>query len=284
MQEKMTSSTAIFATMFRAFHQTIDSEPKILTDPVSVILAKQFEGSAAWASFGALPQPLLKMARAALVLRSRFTEDVLQETVSRGECQYVILGAGYDTFAHRQPSWAQATPIFEVDHPATQESKRTTLRAAALSDPANLHYCPADFQTTSLRDTLAEASFDVDIPSVFSCLGVTQYITRAAIRSTLEFIQSLPQSSTVVFSFVLTDAILAGEDRHFIAEIGRLAEAKGEPFLSRFDPEELQQLLRDSGFSSVYHLLPEVAEERYFLDRADGLTAPRGEQLMRATV
>jgi methyltransferase (TIGR00027 family) len=284
MAEKQTSSTAIFTTMLRAVHQTTDSEPKILIDPVSVILAKQFEGSAAWAAFGTLPQPLLRMTRAALVLRNRFAEDVLQEVVSDGKGQYVILGAGFDTFAYRQPPWAQKLPIFEVDHPVTQESKRTVLTDAKISIPENLHFCPIDFQQTSLQGALAETPFELDVPSVFSWLGVTQYITQTAIQSTLEFIHSLPRSSTVVFSFLPTDKVLGEEDRHVLAEIDRLATARGEPFVSRFDPEDLQQLLRDIGFESIYHLLPEVTQERYFMDRADGLTAVKGEQLMRATV
>jgi O-methyltransferase involved in polyketide biosynthesis len=131
---------------------------------------------------------------------------------------------------------------------------------------------------------LAETSFEFGVPSVFSWLGVTQYITQTAIQSTLEFIQSLPRSSTVVFSFLPTDKVLGEEDRHLVAEIDRLATARGEPFVSRFDPQDLQQLLRDIGFKNVYHLLPEVAQDRYFMDRADGLTAIRAEQVMKATV
>ncbi len=121
MRDAEISSTAIFTTMLRAHHQTIAAEPKILVDPVSQILAKHFDGSAAWTAFGTLSQEFLRNARAALVVRNRFAEDVLQEVAASGPCQYVILGAGFDTFAYRQPFWAQAISIFEVDHPATQE-------------------------------------------------------------------------------------------------------------------------------------------------------------------
>ncbi len=284
MHEKQTSITAILATMLRATHQTIDSEPKILIDPVSILLGKEFEGSPEWIAFKAVPESFKRMTRAALLLRSRYAEDVLQEVLSCGECQYVILGAGFDTFAYRQPSWSQATRIFEVDLPATQESKRMVLQKAGIATPENLRYCPVDLQKSPLRDALAKAAFEFNIPTVFSWLGVTQYISRPAIQSTFEFIRSLPKSSTVVFSFVPSDAVLVGQDRQLIAELGRVAAARGEPFLSRFDPEELQQLLYNLGFSSIYHLLPATAQQRYFTGRTDGLTAQGAEQLMRATV
>jgi methyltransferase (TIGR00027 family) len=284
MHDKKASSTAILATMLRAVHQMNDSEPKILIDPVSVLLAKEFEKSPEWIAFDAVPHSFQKMTRAALVLRSRYAEDILKEVVNCGECQYVILGAGFDTFAYRQPSWTQAMQIFEVDLPITQELKRTVLQRSAIAAPENLRYCPVDFQSMSLRDALAETSFEFNVPSVFSWLGVTQYISKSAIHATLEFIQSLPKSSTVVFSFVPSDSGLIDEDRQLIAELGRVAAAKGEPFLSRFDPEELKQLLYGIGFSSVYHLPPMTAQERYFAGRTDGLTAQKVEQLMRATV
>jgi methyltransferase (TIGR00027 family) len=284
MRDTKMSSTAVLTTVLRAMHQTIDGEPKILVDPVSEVLAKYFEGSAEWTAFSGLSPEALSAARSAVVLRSRVTEDVLHEVAGCGPCQYVIMGAGFDSFAYRQPPWAKAIPIFEVDHPATQESKREVLRDLAISRPDNLRLCPVDFETTSLSDALARATFEFDVPSVFSWLGVTNYITEASIRSTLEFIRSMPPSSTVVFSFVPTDAALRDEDRRILSEIGRLAAGEGEPFISRFDPQELAELVSDIGFGTVDHLLPEVVADRYFKGRADGLPAPSAEQLMKATV
>lgn len=168
MHEKRASSTAILTTMLRAIHQINDSEPKILIDPVSTLLAKEFEKSPEWIAFDAVPDAFQKMTRAALILRSRYAEDILQEVVSCGKCQYVILGAGFDTFAYRQSSWTQAMQIFEVDLPITQESKRLVLQRSAIATPENLRYCAVDFQSTSLRDALAEASFEFNVPTVFS--------------------------------------------------------------------------------------------------------------------
>lgn len=284
MTEKQTSNTAIFTAMLRALHQTSDSEPKVLADPVSVIFARQFEASAAWATYSALPNTMLKQGRSSISLRNRYAEDVLQEVAGQGKCQYVILGAGFDTFAYRQPTWAHTTSIFEIDHPATQKTKRKVLNDAEISIPENFFFCPLDFQKIPLRAALAESSFEFDVPAVFSWLGVTQYLTSAAILETLSFIQSLPRLSTAVFSFLPTDEVLDEEDIQLIAEIDRRASAGGEPFISRFDPQALQLLLHDIGFKTVYHLRPEVAQERYFMNRTDGLKASSVEQLMRATV
>ncbi len=284
MTEKQTSNTAIFTAMLRALHQTCDSEPKVLVDPVSVIFARQFEASAAWATYSALPNTMLRQGRSSISLRNRYAEDVLQEVTGQGKCQYVILGAGFDTFAYRQPTWAHMTSIFEIDHPATQKTKRKVLIDAEISIPENLYFCPLDFQKISLRTALAESSFEFDVPAVFSWLGVTQYLTHSAILETLSFIQSLPRLSTAVFSFLPTDEVLDEEDIQLIADIDRRASDGGEPFISRFDPQALQLLLHDIGFKTVYHLRPEVAQERYFMDRTDGLKASSVEQLMRATV
>lgn len=270
--------------MLRAVHQTSDSDPKILVDPISVALAKQFEGTPAWTAFRDLSKSFLRMTRSALVLRNRFAEDALERASGKGECQYVILGAGFDTFAYRQPAWAERVSIFEVDHPATQEQKSDILSRCGYTPPGNLHLCGVDFEHMSLEEGLAQAGCNPDVPSVFCWLGVTQYLTESAIRSTLEFVQSHAESSSVIFSFLPPDDELEEEDCGLLAEIHRLASARGEPFLSRFSPQPLLQLLDQIGFRRSEHLLPEVAQDRYFGDRADGLRAIRGEQLIKATV
>jgi methyltransferase (TIGR00027 family) len=284
MDRREVSSTAILTNEIRASHQTTASEPKILTDPVAIEFSKQFAGSSALTAFRMLPQSLLTVIESALVLRSRYSEDVLEEISSQGDCQYVILGAGFDTFAYRQPAWAMEIPIFEIDHPTTQEAKREIIEEAGYTLPANLNFCPIDFGTTSLHDALSETSFSFEVPSVFSWLGVTQYVTDDAIRSTLEFVLTLPASTTIVLSFIPPGSILSEEDRKHIETFEKPAAARGEPFVSRFEPEDLQSLIRGMGFSDVYHLTPSAAQELYFLLRDDGLRAPELEQLIKATV
>lgn len=281
---KQASSTAVFTTMLRAIHQTADSDPKILVDPVSVALAQQFEGTPAWSAFRGMSESFLRMTRSALVLRNRFAEDVLGELAARSPCQYVILGAGFDTFGYRQPAWAEGVSIFEVDHPATQEIKLNVLAECGLTPPENLHMCGVDFEQMSLQEGLAQSGFNPEIPSVFSWLGVTQYLTEPAIRSTLEFVQSQAASSAVVFTFLPPDDELGEQDRGLLAEIDRIATTRGEPFVSRFSLPALASLLQDTGFQSVEHLSPEDAQRRYFGDRSDGLRVLHAEQLIRATV
>ena len=284
MHKKQVSSTAILTNEVRASHQSTASYPKVLADPVAVEFSKHFEGSPALAAFSMLSKPLLAVLESALVLRNRYAEDVFQEVASRANCQYAILGAGFDTFAFRQPDWAAKTPIIEIDHPTTQDAKREILVETGYSLPENLILCPIDFRTTSLHDALSATSFDFEVPTVFSWLGVTQYIAQDAIRSTLEFVLTLPASTTIVLSFIPPGSMLSDEDRGYVETFEIPAAAKGEPFISRFQPKELQDSIREMGFSEVYHLTPEVAQERYFMNRDDNLKAPVLEQLIRATV
>jgi len=226
----------------------------------------------------------MKRMRAAFILRSRYAEDVLEEVSRLGVRQYVILGAGLDTFAYRQPPWARGLRVFEADHTATQEWKREALHRAGLSVPENLRFCPINFETASLPEALGAVSFDFRTPAFFSWLGVTQYLTEEAIESTLEFVLSLPSGSGIVFSFVVPEASLDIDQRQELASIAHTTASHGEPFITRLEPAVLQKRLVEMGFSSVYHLTPESAGDRYFSGRSDGLRAPRVAQLMRAMV
>jgi methyltransferase (TIGR00027 family) len=202
--------------------------------------------------------------------------------VGRGLSQYLILGAGLDTFAYRQPNWAKAITIFEIDHPATQRHKRERLAKSGIAPPDNLSFVPVDFETTSLRDALRATHFAFDRATFCSWLGVTQYLTMAAIEAMLDFILSLAPASEIVLSFVLPQDSLSGIEADAVATAAAKSAEVGEPWLSRFDPSDLALLLRRIGFSEVVHLTPEEAYKRYLRDRRDGLAARRGEQLMRA--
>ena len=284
MRDHQASSTAIFVNQLRAEHQLTDAAPKILVDPVVVAFAKQFDKSSALDAFAGLSQASLDMLRSTLVCRSRFVEDTLCDFAARESCQYGLIGAGFDTFAYRQPVWAQTMPIFEIDHPMTQAAKRNVLQDAGCQIPRNLHFCQIDFRTQSLWEALSTTPFAFDIPTVFSWMGVTQYIPHAAFRATLEFVLSLSRSTTIVFSFIATDDVLNDEDRAMVRNIEGPVAVEGEPWISRYHPEQLMSLLFEMGFSTVYHLTPEIAHSRYFGPRNDRLAAPRVEQLIGATV
>lgn len=280
MRDADPSRTAIRAAVLRAAHQILDDEPKVLVDPVAVRLV---EGLLP-ADGDTLQAPPLKRLRAALVLRSRYAEDALAEAARGGVRQYVILGAGLDTFAYRQPPWARALTVFEADRPATQAWKHEALRLAGIAVPGNVRFCPVDLETGSLPRALGAAGFQVAIPTFASWLGATQYLSDAAIDVTLRFVRALPAGSGIVFSFVAPDAWLDREDREEFGTWAAAAASDGEPWITRLDPTALRCRLLDLGFGRVDHLPPETATARYLSERRDGLLVPRAVHLMRATV
>lgn len=269
--------------VMRAIHQTADDAPKILEDAIAPRLIGTAPESDEWLRY-LLSQPFAKMLRSGFLLRNRYAEDSLAEAVTRDLQQYVILGAGLDTFAYRQPRWASSLCIYEIDLPASQRWKCDRLATAGLPIASNVRFVPVDFEKISLADALQAADFDFGRQTFCSWLGVTQYLTAAAIDGTLEFVLSLPRGSEIVFSFILPwPAAPASEVEALVTAARKTAEV-GEPWLSTFRPDDLKEHLREMGFSDVIHLTPEEAQERYFKNRRDGLAARHGEQSMRGIV
>jgi len=283
MDTGQASQTAALTATLRAAHQLIDGAPKVLTDPLAVGLVDDATPGRIELRRAAFDAPTLRILRSAVVLRSRFTEDELALAVERGIRQYIILGAGLDTFPYRQPPFARQLQIFEVDHPATQAWKRERLTAAGITVPANLHWAPIHFERATLAEGLLTAGLDRERPAFFSWLGVTQYLTLPAIDATLRVVTSLPAPTTIVLSFMLPDEDLAGEELEAARSVAQTAAATGEPWRTRFRPQELCTRLAGLGFSSVFHLTPGEANVRYFTERQDRLRAPDAAQLVSAT-
>ncbi len=270
------SRTALGAATLCAVHQLLDAEPKILDDPV----VSRLIGAALRERIRADPRrfqtPTMDALRAALVVRSRYAEDRLALAVDRGSRQYVILGAGLDTFAYRQPPWARRLRIFEVDHPASQDAKRARLASAEIAVPPNVVFVAVALEAVSLRDGLRDTRFDPGAPAFLSWLGVTVYLTAEAIDAVLRFVASLPTSSEIVFTIAPPPPAL---DR-----IAARAAARGEPWRTRLDLDTWLRNLHALGFSAVALLTPSDVEERYIRGRRDGLRAPRGVRALSATV
>lgn len=282
MQEQKASDTAAMTAMLRAAHQLVDDEPKIVDDPIAVLLLDDVMRDLITSQRAALFSSALMIARAAVVLRSRYTEDLLvhaAQTVS----QFVILGAGLDTFVFRQPAFARQLQIYEVDHPATQAWKRQRLESAGIAAPDNLRWAPIDLEQQSLAEGLRRVGFDASRPAFFSWLGVTQYLTLQAIDATLRVVAALPPSSTIVLSFMLPDVDLPPEEAAAARSVADDAAKRGEPWLTRIAPQHLAARLSQLGFREVMHLSPAEATARYFAGRRDGLRAPHVTQLMKAT-
>ncbi len=280
MERDRPSATAQGAAVVRALHQVLDDEPRILDDPIAARLVgeelERARKSARWFAARGL--------RAAFTMRSRYAEDCLAESIGDGVRQYVMLGAGLDTFAYRQPAWAASLQIFEVDYPATQNWKRAQLASAGISIPANVTFVPVDFERVSLKEALAAGGLDFGIPTFFSSLGVTQYLTEEALDLSLNLVLSMPPRSEIVFSFVLAAHALSWRERAIAAMFAAIARASGEPWLTRFSPQQLAGRLASMGFSKVRCFSAEDANARYFRGRGDGLKASRLEQMMRAFV
>jgi len=274
----------ILTAVQRAAHQVLDDEPRILDDPIAVGLAEGCSREEILAVERDYRTPIALLLRSAFVLRSRFAEDCLQSAVSAGIRQYVILGAGLDTYGYRQPDWARKLTIFEVDHPSSQEYKRERLAARGIQIPANVRFCPCDFEHQSLDEALAASSFDRGATSFFSWLGVTQYLTRDAIETTLCFVASLPRASEITFQFVIPQGHLSGIDAEVSLFAANGAAMRGEPWITRLDPDECKQWLIKLGFSKVFRLTSEDAQRRYFDGRRDGLRVYRVSEMMHAVV
>jgi methyltransferase (TIGR00027 family) len=286
MNKKGRSVTAEAVSIQKSLHQMLDAAPKILDDPIAPRLTDPTSDTskAMIAVAESATREVKSPFRAVFIMRSRYTEDCLAEALLRGVRQYVILGAGLDTFAYRQPSWASSLRIYEIDHPASQEWKRERLEVAKVKIPENLTFAPIDFEITSLREGLTTVGFDFRVPSFFSLLGVTQYLTMEATESIFELVQSLPQGTEIVFEFIVPDDLMPANEASVFAKMASFAAESGEPWLTRLRPAELESRLTTLGFSQVTHLSPQVANERYFRGRNDELAAWSAAQMMRAVV
>jgi methyltransferase (TIGR00027 family) len=258
------SRTALATSLMRALHSRGDPAP-LLDDPwgdrlVPATVRAAFAERAmaqrnAAGGAGVSPDDALDAALRAnaayadVVLRSRYTEDALQAAVTRGVAQYVIVGAGFDSFVCRRPAWAHALNVYEVDHPDTQRLKRQQLQACGVAGSASMHFIEADLSVEDLGSALARSTFDATQPAFFSWLGVTVYLTREANLAALRSIAACTSAqSELVFTYIDEAALAPG---HAGAEDFRKlrgeVQAAGEAFLSGFDPATLKALLLDTG-------------------------------------
>ncbi len=270
------SGTAHGVAVLRAAHLIVDGKPAVLNDTVVTRLLGGDMEAQIRAHADELRTPASRGLRSHVLLRGRFTEDTLADAVADGAEQYVMLGAGLDTFAYRQPEWARGLTIIEVDHPSSQAAKRAALAAAGIEIPQNVRYADVDFERETLAHGLARCGAHTAKRTFFSWLGVTMYLTREAIEATLRTVLSFPKGSGIVLTFAHKDS-----------EASKLAEGSasaGEPWVSYFMPDELEEMLRSLGFSDVTFLSREEAERRYYSDRTDGFSAPPRVSIVTASV
>jgi len=274
--------TAVRVALWRALHVEVDPPPHVLEDEVGLKLAAPDGG---WRSRPDM-SPFTRPFRASIVARARFVEDLVAAQAARGVRQYVILGAGLDTFAQRRTELASHLIVFEIDRPGPQAWKRQRLVDLNLGIPPFLRLVPVDFEAgNAWWEQLAASGFDAEGPAVVASTGVSMYLTKDAIAATLRQVAALARGSTLVMSFMLPIELADSDVRPGIERAEAGARANGTPFISFFTPPEMLTLAHDAGFAEVQHVSAATLAQRYFAGRTDGLRPPNNseELLVAAT-
>jgi methyltransferase (TIGR00027 family) len=275
-------STAVRVALWRAMHVQVDAPPHVLEDEVGLRLAAPDES---WHSRPDMDAQGTRGYRASIVGRARFIEDLVAGQAARGVRQYVILGAGLDTFAQREPERASRLAVFEVDRPGAQAWKRERLVELGYGVPAWLRLVPVDFEAgQSWWEQIVHAGFDAHAPAVIASTGVSMYLTREANLVTLRQIARLAPGSTLAMTFLLPLDLIDPAERAQHEFVYERARAAGTPFVSFFAPDEMLALAREAGFKEVTHVSTGDLVERYFAHRPDGLRPATGEAFLVATV
>lgn len=275
-------NTAVRVALWRALHVEADAPPHVLEDVVGLQLAAP---NADWRTRPDM-SPFTRPFRASILARARFVEDLVADQAARGVGQYVLLGAGLDTFAQRRKDLTSRLTVFEIDRPGPQAWKRQRLIDLGFGVPPVLRLVPVDFEAgDAWLEKLAAGGFDSRRPAVVASTGVSMYLTREANQATLRQIAGFAPGSTLVLSFMLPIEMADPQLRPGIERAAAGARANGTPFLSFFTPADLLALARDAGFKDVRHVSAASLAERYFNGRTDGLRPPNNaeELLVAAT-
>lgn len=274
-------STAVRTALWRAMHVEVDPPPHVLEDEIGLKLAAPDEG---WRNRQDMHPQWTRGFRAAIVARARSIEDLVAEQVDQGVGQYVILGAGLDTFAQRRPELASRLHVFEVDRPGPQAWKHQRLIELGFGVPEWLRLVPVEFEAgASWWGCLVDAGFDAARPAVVVSTGVSMYLTKQAIAATLRQVAMLAPGSTLAMTFMLPIDFLEPEDRRGFEWAQKGAAASGTPFATVVAPAEMLALAREAGLKSAQHVSGATLAQRYFAGRTDGLRPSSGEDFLVAT-
>jgi methyltransferase (TIGR00027 family) len=276
-------STAVRVALWRALHLEVDPPPHVLEDEIGLRLVAPDDG---WRHRPDMDPHFTSRFRASIVARARFIEDMVVERAGRGVGQYVILGAGLDSFAQRRPEIASSLTVFEVDPPSPQAWKRRRLIELGFGIPEWLRLVPVDFEAgDAWWQRLAAAGFDSGQPAIVASTGVSMYLTKDAIAATLRQIAALAPGSMLAMTFLLPLELADPEVRPGLRLAEKGARASGTPFISFFTPTEMLVLAREAGFREVQHVSAAALAQRYFAGRTDGFRPPNNsEELLVAMI
>lgn len=270
-------SSAVRIALWRALHAEVDAPPHLIDDRIGLALV---DPESDWRDRPDMHPVGTGPYRAALVARTRYVEDL---AVNERYVQYVLLGAGLDTFSQRHPELAGQIRIFEVDQPGPQAWKRQRLDQLGYGVPEHLRLVPVDFETgEDWWQALLTAGFDPRAPTLVSSSGVSMYITKQATTDTLATLAAMAAGSLVAMTFMLPIELADEADRPALEGAARGAAAAGTPWISFYTPDELEAVAREQGFTRVRCLSTHHIAARYLADRADGLRAATGEGILLA--
>lgn len=276
-------SSAVRVALWRALHLEVDSPPHVIEDDIGLRLAAPDAG---WRHRPDMDPEATRLFRASIVARARFIEDLVAEQAARGVDQYVILGAGLDTFAQRRPELVSRLRIFEIDRPGPQSWKRQRLVDLGYGVPDRLRFVSVDFEAgQSWRRRLTEEGFDANRPAVVVSTGVSMYLSRQANAAALREVATIASGSTFAMTFLLPLERADPDVRPGLQMAEKGARASGTPFISFFTPAEILALARAAGFGEVQHVPAAVLTQRYFAERSDGFRPPNNaEELLVARI
>ncbi len=274
-------STAVRTALWRAMHVLVDPPPHVLEDELGLRLVAPGDD---WRSRPDMDPGWTGPFRAGMVARGRFVEDLVAERAANGVAQYVLLGAGLDTFAQRRSDVASRMRVYEIDQAEPQAWKRARLAALEYPEPDWLRFVAVDFESGgSWWDELNAAGFDTRQPAVVVSTGVSMYLTEEATVATLRRVAELPAGSLLAMTFLLPTELLDEPDRAGYEAAQEGARRSGTPFISLYTPDEMLTLAREAGFARAEHVSAGDLAVRYFADRADGLRPSSGEDFLVAT-
>ena len=277
MTEKDMSVTARWVAMMRGMHLVIDDAPFIFEDNLARALADIPDDD-----WGRINEKAGN--RSHMIWRSRVTEDQLQASARAGVEQYVILGAGLDSFAYRRPRSMEHIAVFEIDHPATQSWKQRKLRELGINVSDNTHFVPVDFASESLTEKLNQSAFEPQRPTFFSWLGVIYYLNKSATRQTLQAILEMTKGyCEIALDFVVPLEMLSGKLKERMEDVMQNVAEAGEPWLGLYLPDELADTLKQAGFDRVTYMDSADGQKQFFDGRTDNLGLSTALHMMIAS-
>ncbi|NLU84514.1 class I SAM-dependent methyltransferase [Rhodococcus sp. HNM0569] len=272
--------TAVRVALWRALHLEVDASPPVFDDAIGLRLVAPDDD---WRRRPDMDPDGTRGFRAAIVARARFVEDLVTREHARGVDQYVVLGAGLDTFAQRRADVVETLDVFEVEQPGTQAWKQQRLRELGYPGSDRVHFVPVDFEAgESWQGRLVGSGFDAGRPAVVASTGVAMYLSKETTAQTLRDVARFAPGSTLAMTFLLPPDLLDPADRAGLDTSRKGAHASGTPFVSFYTPDEMIGMARDAGFADVRHIAGTALGDRYFTDRPDGLRPSSGEDFVVA--